>query len=320
MAEELNLLFLGAGKRLSLFERIADACRREGYIPNLHSYENSTQVPVAAMANIVVGMRWDSPNCGEHLLSTIAKHNITVVVPCMDEATLLLSKYAGEVKTLNCWPVVSSENICVTFENKKLSEQWFLNNNVRVPIWQPDSPFPWILKRVHGFAARGQLIVRSQQEFQDLQHSIRWKEYMIQPFVDGPEFTVDAYVDKTGSILGCVTRRRIRVVDGEVVDSVTEYQPVLIQESIRILSKGKFVGPITLQAIESGGQYWFIEINPRFGGGVILSMEAGADYARLLVREAVGRPVAPVDWRPGVLMTRTHREVFHEGNKHGYRS
>ncbi len=73
-----------------------------------------------------------------------------------------------------------------------------------------------------------------------------------------------------------------------------------------------FLGPITLQAIEGAGDPWFIEINPRFGGGVILSIEAGADYPRLLIREALGRPVEPVEWREGVLMTRAFREVFHE--------
>jgi carbamoylphosphate synthase large subunit len=87
---------------------------------------------------------------------------------------------------------------------------------------------------------------------------------------------------------------------------------------MRILAAGGFEGPITFQAIERDGRCWFIEGNLRFGGGVIVSIEAGADFAWLLVREALGRSVEPVSWREGVLMTRAYREVFHEGQDYGH--
>jgi carbamoyl-phosphate synthase large subunit len=35
------------------------------------------------------------------------------------------------------------------------------------------------------------------------------------------------------------------------------------------------------------------EINPRFSGGIPLTIAAGADFPRLLVELAVGRPVEP---------------------------
>jgi hypothetical protein len=41
-------------------------------------------------------------------------------------------------------------------------------------------------------------------------------------------------------------------------------------------------------------------------------MEAGADYAKLLIREALGKPVEKVNWRDKLLMTRSYQETFHE--------
>ena len=318
--DRLNILFLGAGNRFSLFERIASACRLEGVQPRLFSYENSLSVPVAKLATIIVGLGWDEPEFKQNLLDTIAKWGINVVVPCMDGATIALSQIASDVQILGCWPVVISAELCITFENKQLAEKWFIDHGLQTPVWKPDSPLPWIIKHIHGFASRRQFQVNRLEEFHRLQPRIDLQEYLIQPFIDGPEFTIDAYVSRSGEVLGCVPRRRLHVVDGEVVRSVTERKEPLIEESTKILNCVDFRGPITIQAIQHEGEFWFIEINPRFGGGVILSFEAGADYARLLVREAIGRPVSPVSWREGILMTRAYREVFFDGGKYDLHS
>jgi carbamoyl-phosphate synthase large subunit len=272
---------------------------------------------VAKLATIIVGLRWDAPNFKQNLLNIIPKWNINIVVPCMDGATVALSQIASDLQSLGCWPLVASAELCITFEDKRLAEKWFVDHCLRTPVWSPDSPLPWIIKHIHGFASRRQFKVNNLEEFHSLESRIDLQEYLIQPFIDGPEFTIDAYISRSGEVLGCVTRRRLHVVDGEVVKSVTERNEPLIEESTKILNCGDFQGPITIQAIQHEGEFWFIEINPRFGGGVILSFEAGADYAWLLVREAIGRPVSPVSWREGILMTRAYREVFFDGVEYG---
>ncbi len=316
MPKTLNILFLGAGKRMSLFERMVAACDKEGTQARLLSYENSRFVPVVDLAQIVIGLPWNDPRFSEHLLATVAERHVDVIIPCMDAATVKLSELAPGISKMGCWPVVSSAEICRTFENKKLAERWFVGHDIPTPVWDKNTPYPWIVKRIHGFASRGQFNIHNQEEFDALQGNINPEEHLIQPFISGIEYTIDAYVSRAREMLGCVTRRRLEVVDGEVVRSVTIRKAALIEQSHRILSLGGFQGPITLQAIQQDDRFWFIEINARFGGGVILSMEAGADYARLIVREALGLPVEPVTWKEDVLMMRAHREVFHQGYKH----
>jgi len=310
--ETLRILFLGAAKRLSLFERFAAACREENTDLEILSYEDSHAVPVVALAKVIVGPRWDSPEFEPHLLSTLLEYSVRVVIPCMDAATVALSRAAPAVTATGCWSVVSSIEICSACENKVLAQRWFAEHDVRTPIWAPETPFPWMVKHVHGYGSRRQFLVHSKSEFDALKTRVPLEDYLVQPFVEGPEFTIDAYVSREGEVLGCVSRRRLEVAAGEVVRSVTERRPAILDEASRVLHTRGFLGPITLQAIEGAGGPWFIEINPRFGGGVILSIEAGADYPRFLIREALGRPVAPVEWREGVLMTRAFREVFHE--------
>uniref|UniRef100_UPI0025CFFA67 ATP-grasp domain-containing protein n=1 Tax=uncultured Clostridium sp. TaxID=59620 RepID=UPI0025CFFA67 len=52
------------------------------------------------------------------------------------------------------------------------------------------------------------------------------------------------------------------------------------------------IGPLTIQFIKTySDEIYLIEINPRFGGGVPLSFECGADYADVLDRLLKGQEV-----------------------------
>jgi len=60
------------------------------------------------------------------------------------------------------------------------------------------------------------------------------------------------------------------------------------------------------------GQIKFIEINPRFGGGAPLSIQAGADFPRWILQELVGRlPRIGFDaFQDGLTMLRYDAEVW----------
>ena len=61
MKEGFRVLFLGAGKRLSLLERFVGAADREGLDLELTSVEMDVRVPVAAVSRVVEGPRFLSP-------------------------------------------------------------------------------------------------------------------------------------------------------------------------------------------------------------------------------------------------------------------
>lgn len=61
---------------------------------------------------------------------------------------------------------------------------------------------------------------------------------------------------------------------------------VMIAEMKTLIADYKPCGQITVQLIrdENTGENYYIEINPRFGGGAPLSIKAGADSARAVLR------------------------------------
>lgn len=302
----MNILFLGGGRRTSLYRCFQKACEAEGIECNLFSYELSHLVPVSKCATVIEGRDWDAPSFQEEILSIIARKQIQIVIPLMDKAATVLSSFAEEVTNVSCWPAVSNHMICQICEDKLAADTWFSEHHVLTPAMHHGHESDGLIAKPRfGFGGRGIKKIRSSEA-----HQYERQGFIVQPIVRGPEFTVDAYVSKDGVPLACVTRKRLRVADGEAVNSLTSRRELLIAKSQQILRDGRFRGPVTLQAIENTDKYWFIDINPRFGGGVILSIYAGADIPRLLIREVMGLPVKATKWRENILMTRAYEEVF----------
>ena len=79
------------------------------------------------------------------------------------------------------------------------------------------------------------------------------------------------------------------------------------------MTYGKFVGPVTIQFIKefSTNIIYIIEINPRFGGGVLNSIEAGADAPSYILHEYLGCTLTPINkYKNKLLMMRADREFF----------
>jgi carbamoyl-phosphate synthase large subunit len=77
----------------------------------------------------------------------------------------------------------------------------------------------------------------------------------------------------------------------------------------------RFVGPINIQCRIVDGRPVIFEINPRFSGGIPLTIEAGADFPLMILQLAAGCRVKPVIgcFRDNLWMTNYEASVFVEG-------
>lgn len=304
----MNLLFLGAGKRFTLIEQFFDAAYQEGITLKVFSIEDSHLVPIAQLASIIIGPRFSDPLFFDFLIQTVKSRGIDLVIPNMDAATVVLAKAKKQLSEFGCHAVVSNLNLCEVMVDKVLAEQWFIAHNISVP---KRSGFPFIIKSRKGFGSRDQASVENQRAFDAFFYGKDAQDYIVQDFVNGQEYTVDAYVDRTGAMIAALSRKRLKVVDGEVDISETHHHPGILALTSRILSISGWEGPITLQFIDDGTSITLIEINPRFGGGVTHSIHAGLDFPRWIIREQLRLPInSPKEWRDGSIMVRYRKDTF----------
>ena len=306
----MRVLFLGAGKRLSLLEAFQRAAAAEDVPLQLFAAELDATVPVAAVAEILPSPRFAAPEFGPWLLERCAQLAIDLVIPNMDAATVVLSALAPQLQELGCWAVVSQHELCVAMEDKCLAEAWFRAQDQVVPERRG---WPRILKRRRGFAARGQAVVAdaaARAAFLAVQDAP--EDFIEQTFVPGPEYSVDAYVDREGRLVGAMPRQRLKVLDGEVDESLSRRHARIEAACRRLFDAPGWQGPLTAQFIDGPQGPVLIEVNPRFGGGATHAIHCGLDMPRWLLRERLGLtlPALPLAWTAGSHMVRCRRDIF----------
>jgi carbamoyl-phosphate synthase large subunit len=134
----------------------------------------------------------------------------------------------------------------------------------------------------------------------------------VQEYLDGPEFTIDVLCDFHGTPLSIVPRERVVIRAGVIDRGRTVRSERLIDLAAAVCRAMPFVGPINIQCRMRGEEPAVIEINPRFSGGIPLTIAAGADFPRMLLKLAQGLEVAPAigAFQDGLWMTNYDSALF----------
>jgi len=312
MKTKINLMLFGGSKRVSLIERFIYAAQQLEVEANIFSYELSDQVPISKYATIIVGKRWHDADCEAHILSIIDKMNINIVLPCVDPAILILSKLKKNTK-LETFKFINDLSISEVFYNKVLANEWFLKHNFCVPSQKIE--FPLIAKPIYGSASKGIKILESKSEYDRFREKNSLADYLIQRFIDGIEYTVDAYVSPTNDFLEVVPRKRISTAGGEAVISEIINFPELTEISRKVISDANLIGPNTIQYIvdKFTNEIYIMEVNTRLGGGVILSIEAGFNIPFLILSDYLNKNYnSKLEHIKQIWMFRYFKEVFFE--------
>lgn len=305
----VNLLFLGGAKRVSLAERFSQFAEHLGIGINFFSYELDANVPISLLAKIVVGLRWGDSKIVQHLREVIERWNIHIVLPFVDPAIGVAARL--KEKSRDIFIPVSDATLCDIFYDKIQAHRWFLAHGFLTPKEKRHPPF--IAKPRYGSASKGIVMIKDKKALAMWDDGGTKEGYLLQEFVDGDEYTVDSYVSSEGKILAVVPRQRIEITAGEVTKTIIVRDREIIRLAKSILAEDNFRGPVTLQFIreKKKGLLYVIEINPRFGGGVIASIEAGVNIPLLLLNDYFHLPQAPIQhWKEGLLMMRAYREIF----------
>lgn len=315
MREELNILLLGGAKRITFSRELEKAAKLRGANARFFSYELSTQVPVAILAEIIIGKRWSDHAIMDDLNAVVKSNNINLMIPFVDGAIEVAARFASEHP--GCFvPAGSPESVEAMFDKVKANEV-FKKNSLAIPEeYNPENPrFPLIAKPRTGSASRGIKILESSDDLNALPDHER---YIIQDYIpEREEYTVDCYVSRSGETMTAVPRLRIEVAGGEVTTTRTFKSDEVESAARDILRKLDLRGAVTIQFIRDlkTGRLLLMEINPRVGGGSTCSIAAGAPIARYMVDEALGLHIEPSnDWSDGVTAVRYSQDTVFDKN------
>lgn len=299
-----NILFVGAGRRTQLASYFGDNTL-PGIVFNLYSYELTDVVPIADWATVIIGKSYKDPDFLADVEKTIKEYSIDLVIPCQDEAVFRLSEASFKDKVLVS-PYRTTE-ICydkLCFKMSFMDYEFYPATEIGSPV---------VVKPRFGQSGRG---IRYYESMYDLDYNPQTE--VIQRKIEGQEWTVDCYFDKKCNWVDAVPRKRLRVFDGEVISSVTEYNKELYALCMRIGYDFSFRGPINMQFIEDkDGKFWLTEINARFGGGYTLSIASGMDVIALICRDYfdIEYEYKPMMWNSGLRVERALQDFYFSEEK-----
>jgi carbamoyl-phosphate synthase large subunit len=170
---------------------------------------------------------------------------------------------------------------------------------------------PWIVKPRFG---RGSRDVYPVDDPAELAWACRRVDQpIVQTRVRGREFTLDLLVDRDGRLAGAVPRWRLETQAGISTKGRTFCDDRLTEIARRVVATYSLRGAANLQGfVTDDDDIVVIEVNPRFSGGLSLSLAAGADLIGEFVRGTLGMTIRPelLQYRSGVTMVRHYTELF----------
>ncbi len=285
----MNILFTGVGRRIELLQAFRNAALVLNKDLVIYGADMSGTAPALAYCDYVcrvVAMK--DPGYIHNLLDICTENHIDLLIPTIDTDLLVLSENREKFETIGTRVMISAPDKIRICRDKNKTSQFFMDCGLHAPLpvndWEDyKSGFPAFIKPKDGSSSINAFKVENKDELEFYAQKV--KNYIVQPFIDGKEYTIDIFCDWDGEPINIVPRERLQVRAGEVLKTQICMDATMISEMQSLCNVFKPCGPLTVQLIrDSADVDWYIEINPRFGGGSPLSMKAGARSAEAIMK------------------------------------
>ena len=295
--QKLKILFTSVGRRVELMEAFRAAAKQLAIDLEIWGADITETAPALFFCDKKVQVcRIRDERYIPQLIALCKQEKMTAVVPTIDTDLLLLSQNVEKFEEIGVKVIISAEDKIQICRDKRLTAKYFqslgLNSPMAIDNYRLyNGGFPAFIKPKDGSSSIFAYRVNDQEEL--LSFTKQVPDYIIQPFIEGNEYTIDIFCDFVGNPIYITPRERLAVRAGEVLKTKICADETMIEEIRRLLEDFKPCGAITVQLIKQkeSNKNFYIEINPRFGGGAPLSMKAGANSAEALLKLLCGEKI-----------------------------
>jgi len=289
LGRKIKLLFTSVGRRIELIKSFKQAAERLGIDCVIYGADISDTAPALMFCDRKeIVCRISNPLYIDVIKEICEREEIDGVIPTIDTDLLLLAKNKEKIESTGTKVFISAPDKIALCRDKRFTADFFIKCGLKTPVPVDDvdkytGGYPCFIKPKDGSSSINAYKVETYDNL--ITYSGQIDDYIIQPFISGTEYTVDIFCDFDGNPIYITPRERIAVRGGEVLKTKISQDEKIIEECRKLIKEYKPCGALTVQLIreDKTGDDYYIEINPRFGGGAPLSMKAGADSAEALL-------------------------------------
>jgi carbamoyl-phosphate synthase large subunit len=315
---KIRLLVTSAGNKVPLVRAAKNAANRISAESCVIAADKSDK----AITKYVADEFWLMPSTVDENLESIVDgclaRGITMVLPTRDGELSFWSRHSNRL--INCGitvivsPLLSVQRCLDKLEFARFGEA---NGIPVIPAFECSDQInvsKLVVKERFGSGSLG--LGLNLDRNQAIEHSRALLSPIYQPFVEGDEFSVDAWVDRNHSVRKMALRWRNDVVNGESRVTTTFSNPRIEVLCKMAIEKLELVGPIVLQGIvDSFGSIQIIECNARFGGASTAGIAVGVDSLYWSMLEALGLEIDSVSM---ISVTQKMRQIRVPSDMHVY--
>jgi len=299
----MNLLFTCAGRRNYLLKYFKTALKGQGKIVAVDSHLSA---PALAEADISIKVpNIFDPGYIEALISIIKEYNIAALISLNDLELPLLAQHKEVLEQAGARLLVSDEKfVDISFDKWKtyhffkdagiLTPQTFLSiEDTLKAIQNHTLNYPLILKPRWGSASIGIEVVENEAELLLFHQVLKIKltksilkhkgledadnSIVIQKKIEADEYGMDILNDFDGNHYKSFVRKKLSLRSGETDRAISVINDDFLAIGERIGNATRHIGNMDCDFFLKGKEIYFLEMNPRFGGGYPFSHEAGID-------------------------------------------
>ncbi len=251
----------------------------------------------------------------ESLVDLCQKLAVAIVIPVIDPEIDILSKYVAYLSSRKIFVAVSNREVLNVCWSKLSMNEFLKKNSFDIPATYKDISefkddyrvkkidFPVMLKPVFGSGSADTHKASSLRQLEGLFHD----GLMIQELLDGQEYGCDVFNDLAKRPVRCVIKKKLAMRSGETDKAITIFDDRIQKEVLRLAEALGHICNLDCDVIDANGKLYFIDLNPRFGGGYPMSHASGVNYLELILKMADGKKIEPefYNYKAGVLVMKT---------------
>lgn len=319
----MNLLILSPGRRVEIVEYFKETFHAVGR--KVYTLDMSPYAPALYSGDEYFCVEKDFNNLKAYIdkiLDICKIKEVSSVLTLIDPELVLLSDYKESfesqgVKLILCDLDFIKQTFdkfsfyCTYKDTIKLVETVGSYDDAMAKINEGSWHYPLFAKLRNGSASIGIQKISSPTEWGGVKTN---PLYIIQPFIDGDEYGVDAYFDMiSGQLVSVFIKKKLAMRAGETDKAVSIKSDAILEEIKKVANIKGLYGPIDLDVfVSKSGEVFINEINPRFGGGHPHAHGCGVNFMQLILNNLKGNVNQPLynNYEEGITMLKYNGLLF----------
>ena len=277
----MNILFLNPTRRVEFINYFLHLDGIEVFIACSDRFDPTMQI-------FKKSFLIDSELNIEQIIDLCLEQNIDLLIPWLENDMIKLYEHMQDFSLNNIVLAMGESKGTKTAFSKKLTIDFLCDVGLTKFVLKyldildiHEGNFPIVIKPIIGSGSVGVKVLQNMNHLDEYLPNL--DQFIIQEFLPGTEYTVDAFCVK-GIAKCCIPRKRLKFRGGEVLTSKVVENKQIIELTKTICSSLELDGPVNIQFIEDiTTTPLCTDVNPRISGGIPLSIEAGANFPKALV-------------------------------------